>query len=56
MERMNTQKASDYLGLSYWTLVKWRQLGKGPVWMKLGSRVRYSKDALDAFIEECAQS
>jgi hypothetical protein len=46
---LNTKKAADQLGLSPWTLIKWRSLGKGPAWLKLGARVRYRPQDLDAF-------
>ncbi len=46
--------AADYLGLSPKTLARWRWAGKGPVFHKLGSAVRYSVDELDSFVSSAA--
>lgn len=32
------------------TLANWRYLGRGPAYMKDGGVVRYSTDALDAYL------
>ena len=51
MERLFDEKpASDYLGLSVRTLQTWRLKGGGPVFCKLGSRVKYRLSDLDDFI------
>lgn len=42
--------AAAYLGLSPKTLARWRWAGRGPVFNKLGSAVRYSVLELDTFI------
>lgn len=42
--------AAAYLGLAPKTLARWRWAGKGPVFYKLGSSVRYSVEELDLFI------
>lgn len=42
--------AAEYLGLAPKTLARWRWSGKGPVFHKLGSAVRYSVPELDKFI------
>lgn len=47
--RLNTQEAAQYLGLKRGTLEVWRSLGKGPRYFKLGTRVVYEVEDLDAF-------
>jgi len=53
---LDTQRAADYLGVSFDTLCGWRVKGVGPRFVKLssgGSRapIRYRIADLDAFIE-----
>lgn len=44
------------LGVSHRTLAAWRSTRHtGPAWMRIGSRVRYSKAALLAWIEDRSQ-
>jgi predicted DNA-binding transcriptional regulator AlpA len=47
-------EAAAYLGLSPKTLARWRWAGKGPVFHKLGSAVRYSVAELDSFVSSAA--
>ena len=42
--------AAEFLGLSIRTLQSWRLTGAGPVYSKIGSRVRYARADLDAFV------
>lgn len=52
MFRLLTEReASDRLGLSVRTLQKWRLLGRGPGFLKLGQAVRYDPAELDAFVQ-----
>ena len=46
----NTKQAASYLGYKSDTLRKWRQQGKGPVFLKRGRDVRYRLSDLNAFI------
>ncbi|WGF90641.1 helix-turn-helix transcriptional regulator [Marinivivus vitaminiproducens] len=46
---LRTQEAADYLGLSARTLEKHRTYGTGPVYRKLGCRVVYTIDELEAW-------
>lgn len=39
------------LGLSVWTLRKWRQRGYGPAAKKLGKRVMYARAEVDVFLK-----
>jgi predicted DNA-binding transcriptional regulator AlpA len=48
---LDAQKASDWTGLSTSTLAKLRLSGNGPTYAKLGRRVVYRIDDLEAWIE-----
>ena len=50
-ERMylNTVEAGRYVGLSHRTLRRYRVTGEGPLYYRLGGRVRYRRDDLDAW-------
>ncbi len=52
-DHLNTrQEAAERLGTSVATLDRWRYVGEGPAFVKLGPRqVRYLDSDLDAFIE-----
>lgn len=55
--RVSSAAAARYLGLEPQTLTNWRNLGKGPRFVrdgKPGSRVFYRVADLDAWIEEQA--
>ena len=47
----NEYHAAETLGLSVKTLRRWRWVGRGPVWRKIGAAVRYADADLAAFIE-----
>jgi len=49
-DRLNVKKASQYLGLSTGTLNKMRCEGRGPRYLKLGSRVFYRRQDLDTYL------
>jgi hypothetical protein len=42
---------AHYYGISVATLRKWRILGIGPKWIKVGSLVRYRIDDAQAYLE-----
>ncbi|TDU31307.1 helix-turn-helix protein [Panacagrimonas perspica] len=48
---LNTPEAASYLKLRTPTLETWRSRGGGPRFSKLGSRVVYRIEDLDAFLE-----
>lgn len=50
-QRMNTEQAAHYLGLSPRTLEKLRLTGGGPSYLKPGRRVIYERLELDRWIE-----
>ncbi len=47
---LNTEDAATFLGLSRATLDKWRYTGGGPLFSKLGNRVRYDRADLEAWM------
>jgi hypothetical protein len=51
MRLLTERDASDWLGLSVRTLQKWRLLGRGPSFLKLGQAVRYDLADLQRFFE-----
>ncbi|HSK80357.1 MAG TPA: helix-turn-helix domain-containing protein [Thermoanaerobaculia bacterium] len=46
---LTTQEAADLLRLKKNTLEVWRVQGRGPVFLKLGSRVLYERSALEDY-------
>ena len=48
--RLSREDAATYLGLKPKTLSMWQLAGKGPKAAKVGGRVFYFKDDLDAFV------
>ena len=48
---INEMKLSEILGVSSNTLRKWRWEGKGPQFIKLGSKVAYRQADVDKYIE-----
>ncbi len=50
-ERISVGGAARHLGLSASTLNKMRMEGRGPRYLKIGSRVFYRLTDLDAYIE-----
>ena len=43
---------ADRLGLSVWTLRKYRSEGGGPRFVKIGSSVRYTEDDIAEYIRQ----
>lgn len=51
---LTIEEAAAYIGFSPWTLRKWRSLGRGPSFVRLGGKlgsVRYRLCDLDAYME-----
>ena len=48
-QKLNTQQAAAYLGLKPNTLEIWRCQHRDPKYAKLGSRIVYDPDDLEAF-------
>lgn len=53
IDKLSTKQAAEHLGLSPWTLVKWRAVGRGPDYLKMGGKVVYLRAALEAFQASC---
>jgi hypothetical protein len=51
MNLLNTQEAADFLRLRKNTLEVWRVQGRGPAFLKLGSRVVYDREELETFAQ-----
>lgn len=49
---LNTRDAARYVGLAASTLKRYRLSGEGPVFHRLGGRVRYRREDLDAWAAE----
>lgn len=47
---MTPQEMARRLRVDTKTLANWRYLGRGPAYMKDGGVVRYSREALDAYL------
>ena len=48
---LDTREAATYLRLRPATLERWRSNGGGPAYCKLGGRVVYAREELDAFAD-----
>lgn len=49
--KLKTPEAADYVGCSPRTLEKFRQVGAGPVFLKIGRSVVYRQSDLDSWLE-----
>ena len=48
------EELSSRIGISVQTLARWRCEGRGPGYIKIGSRrVAYPTEAVDAWLEDC---
>ncbi|MCG2639424.1 MULTISPECIES: helix-turn-helix transcriptional regulator [Bradyrhizobium] len=50
LERRTAEAAAHYLDVSPATLAKWRISGEGPKFARIGKRVCYFKEDLDAWM------
>ncbi len=50
--KLTRAEAAEYLGLEKSTLNTWASLGRGPRFLKAGSKVWYLQRELDRWIEE----
>ena len=49
---LRADEVSQRTGVPVQTLKYWRAHGRGPRWYKLGRRVVYDLDAVDAWVDE----
>ena len=49
-DRLDSNNAAKYVNRAPKTLAMWRLAGVGPAWTKVGGRVFYNKEALDAYM------
>ncbi len=48
---MNTRETAEYLGMAEITLKRWRLVGEGPDYFRIGGRkIRYWKSAVDKWL------
>jgi len=52
---LDTYEAAEVLGLAKHTLDNWRTTGKGPMYIRVGNRIRYRKSSLDEFLSKNRQ-
>lgn len=52
-QRLDVTQAAAYLGRSRSWLDAERAKGRGPRYIKMGARVFYRKESLDAYLEAC---
>lgn len=52
-QKLNTKEAATYLNVKPNTLEIWRCRHKGPRYAKIGTRVVYDLEDLEAFFESC---
>lgn len=50
-EKLDPHGAASYLNTSRATLARWRVQGGGPPFIKMGGRIRYDVEDLDAWLE-----
>ena len=50
--RLRAGKAAEYLGVSISTLAKWRWLGVGPRFVRVGRSIRYPLEELQQHLAE----
>ena len=53
---LNVRQAADFIGISKSSLDKQRLSGKGPRYLRVGSRILYRRDDIDAWLSRFEQS
>lgn len=48
---LTEKQAADFLNVARGTLTNWRSAGRGPVYTRIGSRIRYRLEDLVSFVE-----
>ena len=47
--RMSEAELSEYWGVKRKTLAKWRSLGNGPLYLKIGSKIHYLREGIEEY-------
>lgn len=53
---LTAKQAAEYLHVREQTLNNWRQIGRGPRFVRMGRLIRYRLSELDKFVEENSQT
>ncbi len=53
---LTPEEAAAWLRVPVGTLTRWRSEGRGPVSVRLGKRVRYAVDDLDAYVRAAREA
>jgi len=56
MQLLDKRDAADALGISSRSLDAWRQRGYGPRFLKVGGRIKYPPEEIDAFLQKCTRT
>lgn len=51
---LSTKEVADYLGVPLATLYAWRSKGEGPRGYRVGKHVRFSRESVEAWLEDQA--
>lgn len=51
MDFMTAAELSELLRVHQSTLARWRMANKGPAWVEVGDQFRYSREAVEAWLE-----
>jgi len=54
-EFLDTPRLAELLSVSVSTLEKWRWLGKGPQFVRIGALVRYQRADVDAWLADSSK-
>jgi excisionase family DNA binding protein len=54
-ELLTDVEAAEFLGLKPKTLARWRWKGKGPVYRKIGRKIRYARSDLEDYVGSSAR-
>ena len=52
-EFLNTEELAAFLGIKPQTINIWRMKHKGPSYIKIGRNVRYKRQDIESWIENC---
>jgi hypothetical protein len=56
MQLLDKRDAADAIGIGSRSLDAWRQRGYGPRFLKVGGRIKYPPEEIDAFLQKCTRS